>query len=414
MDIQKLVAAEEELLISLRRHFHEHPELSEQEFRTLEYIDERLDAWGIPNVEIPFGGIFATIDSGKPGRTILLRADIDALPIEESLTNLAGPKICVSQNPGVSHACGHDAHTAMLLVAAKILAEHKDEWSGKVICMFEQAEEMGDRGIRDLLPYLETNGIHIDACYGTHTMYALPAGKVAVLPGAAMAGAMFFCVKINGKSGHGSMPHLAKNPIDAFTTFDGELASYRMRSVAPNHMLTYSFGMVRAGDTPNVIPETLTFSGTARFFDDEDGLAFRKEFRRILAYVTEMQGMTAEILLDQYFPVTVNNAECVEAARTAIAEVSEDLLGDVEPWMATETFALTEGIYPGVFTFTGILDEEAGTGANHHTPEFDVPDKALVTGVTATLAYTLYMLAHMPEITSFEKRDLAEMLSMIE
>ena len=319
MDIQKLVAAEEELLISLRRHFHEHPELSEQEFRTLEYIDERLDAWGIPNVEIPFGGIFATIDSGKPGRTILLRADIDALPIEESPTNLAGPKICVSQNPGVSHACGHDAHTAMLLVAAKILAEHKDEWCGKVICMFEQAEEMGDRGIRDLLPYLETNGIHIDACYGTHMMYSLPAGKVAVLPGAALAGAMFFCVKINGKSGHGSMPHLAKNPIDAFTTFDGELASYRMRSVAPNHMLTYSFGMVRAGDTPNVIPETLTFSGTARFFDDEDGLTFRKEFRRILAYVTEMQGMTAEILLDHYFPVTVNNEECAEAARTAIA-----------------------------------------------------------------------------------------------
>ena len=414
MDIRKLVLDEEEFLISLRNRFHAHPELSEQEYRTLESIGELMDQFGIPYTEVLFGGIFATVDSGKPGRTILLRADIDALPIEESPENLKRPKHCVSQNPGVSHACGHDAHMAMQITAAKILAAHKDEWTGKVVLMFEQAEEMGERGIRDLLPYLETNHIHIDACYGTHMMYNLPAGKVAAMYGCVMAGAFFFRVKIHGKSGHGSLPHLAKSPIDCFTHFATELESYRMRCVPPQSCLTYSFGMVQAGDTPNVIPETLTFAGTARCFNNEEGLAFRQNFKHLLARVCETHDCTAKMEMDHYFMATVNTDECVDVAKKAIAEVDPDILGETEPWMATETFAITEAMYPGVFTFTGILDEEEGTGANHHTPEFDVPEKCLKYGVISALAYTLAMLKDFPEIKTFEKGDLNKMLKMIE
>ena len=310
MDIKKTVEAEESFLISLRRHFHENPELSQQEWKTMDFIEETLHGWGISTVRVPRGGIFGMIDSGKDGWTVLMRADIDALPIEENPKNLAQEKACLSKNHGVSHACGHDGHMAMLLTAAKILAAHKDEWEGKVLLMFEEAEEMGERGVGHLLSYLDEKKIHVDACYGTHMMYCLPAGKVAVMYDGVLAGAFFYRVKIHGKSGHGSMPSLAVSPIDCFHTFYMALQSYRMRKVSPRNCLTYSFGMVQAGDTPNVIPDELTFAGTARCFVNEDGLSFREDFWKLLKDICDNYGCTAEIMEDQYFPVTANNKEC--------------------------------------------------------------------------------------------------------
>ena len=409
MDIASCVEAEESFLISLRRHFHEHPELSQQEFETMGFIEETLSQWGIKTVRVPHGGVFGTIDSEKPGWTVLMRADIDALPIEENEKNLAQKKVCISKNPGVSHACGHDGHMAMLLTAAKILAAHKDEWEGKVLLMFEEAEEMGERGVDHLLRYLDRNHIHVDVCYGTHTMYCLPAGKVAVMYDGVMAGAFFFRVKIHGKSGHGSLPHLAVSPIDCFHAFYGALQSYRMRMVSPKNCLTYSFGMVQAGDTPNVIPDVLTFAGTARCFVNEDGLAFRENFWKLLQSVCDTFGCTAEIVEDQYFPVTANNKDCVDLAKKAIAEKVGDIMEDTDPWMASETFSMTESMYPGLFTFTGIKNETLGTGANHHTPEFDIDESGLKYGVEAALAYALTMLEEKPDIP-FQPADLESLL----
>lgn len=414
MDIKKTVEAEESFLISLRRHFHENPELSQQEWKTMDFIEETLRGWGISTVRVPRGGIFGMIDSGKDGWTVLMRADIDALPIEENPKNLACEKVCLSKNHGVSHACGHDGHMAMLLTAAKILAAHKDEWEGKVLLMFEEAEEMGERGVGHLLSYLDEKKIHVDACYGTHMMYCLPAGKVAVMYDGVLAGAFFYRVKIHGKSGHGSMPSLAVSPIDCFHTFYMALQSYRMRKVSPRNCLTYSFGMVQAGDTPNVIPDELTFAGTARCFVNEDGLSFREDFWKLLKDICDNYGCTAEIMEDQYFPVTANNKECVDLARKAIAERVGDVMEDTEPWMASETFAITESTYPGLFTFTGVKNEALGTGANHHTPEFDIDESGLKVGVEAALAYVLAMLEEKPEIKSFHKEDLKLMLERAE
>ncbi len=409
LDIKTCVEAEEEFLISLRRHFHEHPELSQQEFETMDFIEEKLHAWGIETVRVPHGGIFGTIDSGKPGWTVLMRADMDALPIEENPRNLVREKVCISKNPGVSHACGHDAHMAMLLTAAKILSAHKDEWEGKVLLMFEEAEEMGERGIDHLLRYLAAHQVHVDVCYGTHMMYCLPAGKVAVMYDGVLAGAFFFRVKIHGKSGHGSMPHLAVSPIDCFHAFYAALQSYRMRKVAPKNCLTYSFGMVQAGDTPNVIPDTLTFAGTARCFVNADGLSFRDDFWKLLQSTCENFGCTAEIVEDQYFPVTDNNKDCVTLAKRAIAERVGDIMEDTDPWMASETFSMTESIYPGLFTLTGAKNDALGTGANHHTPEFDLDESGLKCGVEASLAYVLAMLEEKPHI-AFTPGDLDAIL----
>ena len=412
LDIKNVVEKEEDFLISLRRHFHENPELSQKEFRTMDFIEEKLHGWGIETVRVPHGGVFGFIDSGKPGWTVLMRADIDALPIQENTRNLTKEKVCVSKNPGVSHACGHDGHTAMLLTEAKILAAHKDEWEGKIVLMFEEAEEMGERGINRLLRYLRDQAIHVDACYGTHMMYCLPVGKVAVMYDGVLAGAFFFRVKLHGKSGHGSMPNLAVSPLDCFHAFYMALQSYRMRKVHPGNCLTYSFGMVQAGDTPNVIPDLLTFAGTARCFNNADGLAFREDFWKLLSSTCENFSCTAEIVEDQYFPVTHNNKECVDLARKAIAEEVGDIMEDTEPWMASETFSMTESMYPGLFTFTGAKDEEVGSGANHHTPEFDLSEKGLKQGVEAALATVLDMLKEKPEIQSFQPADLEEMLEL--
>lgn len=414
MDIKKLAEAEREELIAFRRHFHKHPELSQHEFKTMDFIEGKLHEWNISTVRVPHGGVFGTIDSGKPGWTVLMRADIDALPIQESETNLGKKKVCLSENAGVSHACGHDGHMAMLLTAAKILSAHKTEWEGKIILMFEEAEELGERGIGPLMRYLAEHKVHIDACYGTHVMFSLPAGKVAVLDGPALAGAFFYQVRLHGKSGHGSRPDLAVSPIDCFTAFSSALQSYRMRRVSPDNSLTYSFGMVQAGETPNVIPDTLTFAGTARCFNNEDGLRFRENFLKLLKSTADNFGCRAEILTDQYFPVTYNDLDAAAFAREAIRKEVGDVVVSQAPWMASETFSITESLYPGMFMFTGIKDDAVGSGGNHHTPEFDIAENGLVTGAEAALAYVTALLRDKPAFPSFKKKDLESMVSLTE
>lgn len=415
MDIKQLAEAEAERLTALRRHFHAHPELSQKEFATMDFIEKELAALGVPTVRVPHGGVFGFLDSGKPGWTVLMRADIDALPIQESERNLARAKACVSENPGVSHACGHDGHMAMLLTEAKILAEHREDWAGKVVLMFEEAEEMGERGIAPMLRWLAAHEVPVDVCWGSHVMYNVPVGKIALMDGAMLAGAFFFRVKVHGKSGHGSMPHLAVSPIDCFTAFASALQSYRMRRIRPDTSFTYSFGMVQAGDTPNVIPDELTFAGTARYLDNESGEAFRRDFWKLLHDVCAETGCTAEAVEDQFFPATVNTKECAEFGRRAIGEVlGPDAVISMPPWMAAETFSLTELTYPGVFAFTGIQDEATGSGANHHTPEFDIDERGLVCGVEAALAYVLAMLREKPSFPSFRKKELEPMLELTE
>ena len=303
----------------------------------------------------------------------------------------------------------------MLITEAHILASHKEEWDGKIIFMFEQAEEMGKRGIVPLMNYLADNHIHVDTCFGTHVLWCLPAGKVAILDGAAMAGAFFFKVKIHGQGGHGSRPDQACSPIEAFISFAAEIRNYRMLHVDPAHNLTFSLGMVQAGDTPNVIPSELTFAGTARVLDNEDGLKFRKAFFERLNDFCSLYGCSAEILTDQYYPVTVKYTPCVTLARRAISSAFGDSCMDnaILPWMASETFSATESLYPGVFFFTGIQNLEKGCGAPHHTDRFDIDEKGLTAGVKCALAYILALLREKPDLKGFTPGDRKSILQLM-
>lgn len=417
MDIRKTVEQERETLISFRRYLHEHPELSQKEFKTMDFIEKNLHDWGIETVRVPHGGVLGFLDSGKPGWTMLMRADIDALPIKEDPVNLKKERVCISQNEGVMHACGHDGHMAMLLTEAKILAEHKDEWEGKVVLMFEEAEEMGERGITHLIRYIMDHKIHVDTCFGTHVLWNLPAGKVGILYGKAMAGAYFFRIRLHGKSGHGSRPDMAVSPIECFVSIASELRSYRMRKTDPAESFTYSFGAVDGGHEPNIIPDELMFAGTARCTKNEDGLEFRKTLLSLTESMASLHGCRVEVLEDQYFPVTYNTKECVDIARRAVAEhMGKDAVDlNCPMWMATETFSITESIWPGVFFFTGIYDPEVGSGSGHHTPKFDMAEDGLVAGAGAALSYVMTMLKEQPEIPSFKREEnVEEMLKLAE
>lgn len=418
LDIKKLAEEEKGTIVAFRRHFHEHPELSQKELKTMDYIEEHLHEWGIKTVRVPHGGIFGFIDGAKPGAAVLMRADIDALPIQESRTNLSHERTCISQNDGVMHACGHDGHMAMLLTEAKILSAHKNEWDGHVILMFEEAEEMGECGVAHLLRYLRDNRIHVDYCFGTHVYFNLPSGKIGVLYGTMMAGAYFFKVRIHGKGGHGSRPDMAQSPIEAFISLASELRSYRMRKVDPSHSLTYSFGSVLSGDgEPNIIPSELEFAGTARFTINDDGLVFMKDMHHLLDDVCKAYGTTYEMLTEQYFPVTSNNTK--ELVDLAVKAIDKNMgAGTVDPkcpvFMASETFSITESTYPGIFMFTGIKNDKVGSGAPHHTPQFDLDEDGLVTGVGAALSYVLAVLKEKPKTPSFHKVDLESMLKLTE
>lgn len=398
-----LQAVQEEAaeLTAIRRHCHTYPELSRQETNTMAYIQKKLTQYGIDNCHVENGGIIGWIDSQKPGKTLLLRADIDALPIEEADTNLTQQRVCRSSTPGIMHACGHDGHIAMQLVAAKLLHKWKDQWSGRIVLMFEQGEEESGP-LAYLLQFLEEkSGWHIDACYATHVRWDIPTGKIAVCRDAPMAGGFGFEIKIIGHGGHGSRPDLAQSPIDCFHAFYSDLQALRMRVVPPLSGLTVSIGSLHSGSALNIIPNDLTFSGTCRFFSyAQAGKRFYEEFLRILDSACHTYSCTYEILhMPKPLFEVQNNPVCTKIAEQAVTScIGPDALTTCSPWMASETFAITSRLYPGVLTFTGIANKEKGCGANHHTPEFDLDEDGLIYGTTACIGYALNYLALQPDI----------------
>ena len=403
MDVKKAAAETKDYIVSIRREFHRHPELSLQEFRTAQRIEEELDKFGSPHTRVGVTGVLGTLKGAKDnGKVLVLRADIDALPIEE--THECAYR---SENAGVMHACGHDGHMAMQLMAAKCLQRWKDQWDGTVVLMFERGEEESGP-LEYLLRYLETESPwHIDACYATHVRWDIPAGKVSICHDAPMAGGFGFEIRIDGHGGHGSRPDLAESPIDCFHDFYGNMQALRMRAVPPKECLTFSIGSLHSGDVLNVIPNSLTFAGTCRFFSyDHAGRRFYEEFKRILANACQTYDCRYDILHmpEPLFEVQ-NNPVCVAIAEKAVEKyIGADALTDCTPWMASETFAITSRLYPGVLTFTGIENEEKGCGANHHTPEFDLDEDGLTYGAATCLGFALDYLAEKPNIP-FQRPD---------
>lgn len=393
MGILKQIQKHEEEFIRWRHYFHKNPELSNEEEKTCEIIAKILQEMSVECINVPKGGVLGFIRGEKTGKTVLLRADVDALLVAEEHQNLKCKKASISLKNGVSHACGHDAHIAMLLAAAKVLAEYREQVEGTVVLMFERGEEHSNNCIV-LYKYLEENHIHIDTAFGLHVYSNLPSGKVAINDGAVMSGNVIFHVKIRGKSGHGSRPDQAINPIDCFVAIYNGIQSIRMRKNSPFSPITFSIGKIEAGTVNNVIPEELIFQGTCRFCSQEEGKIFKEAITDLLENITKAYNCSYEyeLLRGPNLPV-LNEERCATLARKALAEVIEqERICQCEPWLASEPFSRTLCKWPGVYALLGIQNEEKGTGAPHHNGKFDVDDEALKYGVAAYVSYALAFL----------------------
>ncbi len=394
-------------LIADRRYLHENPELSFKEENTVKFITERLSLLGIRYIIVPKGGVIGIIgDIGKDEKTILLRADIDALKIEENDNNYTGKKICVSKVSGVAHLCGHDAHTAMLLGAAKILKAHEDEIKaipGRVILAFERGEERGGC-LCDLLAFLYDNKIRVDGCFAEHVRgTGLKAGTAAILDGPVTAGAYGFEVEITGKGGHGSTPYIANNPIDCFVAIYQAVSEIPVRFVPADQTCSFSLGLVSGGKVWNIIPDKLTFAGSYRYYDTEVGDIVYEKFHQMLDNICKTYGCKYEIK-QQIGPIipTVNTPTCAALARGSARKLGDGIEVNFRRWTASESFSAAAKMYPGAMAFIGIENDKKGTGADNHSPFFDIDEDALPVGAALEVQYAFDFLNYNGSIDDFE------------
>ncbi len=407
MDVKQLATEIEDYVINIRRDLHRNPEVSMQEKRTIKVVTDELEKLNISYEVIPSGGVIGFIEGENPGKSIILRSDLDALPMKEAPRNLKHEKVVVSKKNDAAHLCGHDGHTAMLLGAAQILVNHKDQIKGKIILAFEQGEENG-KGIYRMLRRLVEIGA--DGVWGIHLKNDIPAGKISVDPGPRMAGIFPFDVIIRGKSGHGSRPDLANSPIACFSDFYHDLQAARIRSLNPFQPITFSVGSIHAGSSANVIPDDLTFSGTARFLHETQGEAAMQVFTRLLDEACHKNNCNYEFI-EEPVPIHlfVNNEEtCANIAAEAIERIlGKETLTHYPAWMASESFGFYQRYFPGVFAFVGIQNEKKGIGAEHHNAHFDIDEEVLKLGVAATVQYAIDFLNYEKEIDyGKETRDV--------
>ena len=377
---------------SLRRMFHAMAEPSNHEFNTSARIQEGLNALGIPFVKVPGTGLIGIIDTGREGLHLVLRTDIDALPMPENECNLKGPRVVRSEHPDTAcHACGHDAHMAMCLTAGKILMKHKDELNGIIYLCFEEGEE-NNTGWPAMLKELEKYSI--DAVWGIHVWSAMNSGTLCVSAGPRMAGMSWVQPHFHGRGGHGSRPDLSINPVICASNFVVSTATALTQKVKAGQTVTYGLTSLQGGIAGNVIPDDCKVLGTFRFFDVEEGKKAVMLANKVAEDTADIYGCTVDELPDPdaIIPPTINDARIAGIMEKAFGEMlPEGTVVDHEPWYATETFANYLTRYPGVFMHLGIRNPEIGSGAEHHNTFFDVDEEVLPTGVACTVRFVTAM-----------------------
>lgn len=371
-----------------RRELHRFPELGGQEFRTAALVEETAKRLGLTVLTAGATGKIAILDMGKPGKTVLLRADMDALPVPEHPQNLKGARVVISEICGCSHACGHDAHTAMLLGAMEILVQLREELTGRVVFCFESDEE-GCTGWRQMIPVLETLGI--DRCFAIHVRSCLKSGVVNIADGPRMGGMVAVNADFVGRGGHGSRPDLSVNPVFAAAAALGNLASAAANQVESGEVLTLGITSIQGGQAFNVIPDRAKVLGTMRYFKREVGEQALLMLKNVFDHTAAIHRCTVEYDPQTciYVEPTVNDPETADLARRAIPA---EWQGDCDRWYASETFCACLSRWPGALAFLGIRNEEVGSGAEHHNERFDVDEGVLWRGAVCYAAFAVEAL----------------------
>lgn len=387
MTIKDSVIREEDYIVNLRRYFHAHPEPSLKEYNTAKKIEEELDKLQIPHKRVGETGVIGYIGGINPGKTIALRADIDALEIQQ--TNDVEYK---SKAEGLMHACGHDAHTASLLGAAKILKEIEGEINGSVKLFFQQAEEIG-QGARQFVSLGHLKDV--DNVLGLHVSSALDTGKISVRPGPIAASCDYFKVVIEGKSGHVSKPHTGVDALYIASQSVVNIQAIVARQTDPIDPVVVGIGVLNSGTRYNIIAKDAVLEGTFRTFSQETRQRTQESIERIFKSTAEANNGKAEVEFRSYSSPVINDRDsalfATEIAKELVGE--ENVITDQEKALGSDDFAELQAEVPGVYVNIGTknpLDE--GTAFAHHHGNFNIDESGLLLLTSFYVNYTLKYL----------------------
>ncbi|TVR16647.1 MAG: amidohydrolase [Balneolaceae bacterium] len=365
-------------MVQTRRYLHKNPEVSFKEFETTDYIIHELKKLGIETKRPLETGCIGIIDGNPSDSVIALRADIDALPMDEEGD---AKKEFMSERPGAAHCCGHDFHTANLLGTARILNDLKDRIDGKVVLIFQPAEEKLPGGGRLLTESGALQNEGVKKVYGMHTNPNISPGQIAVKAGPLMACTVEFDIEIIGKGGHAAAPHTTVDPIVIAAQVIQQFQTIPSRSLDPTEPSVVTVGKIRAGSAHNIIPEKAELMGTVRAFSMETARMIKKRMEEILAGVTAASGATFTFHFNEGYPAVVNDEECAETIRSSGVELlgTENVILMERPLMAGEDFAFYQQEFPGAFFFLGTGSDEADSKWSWHHPRYNVDEKAFLT-----------------------------------
>jgi amidohydrolase len=394
-EITRAAEALREKLIETRRHLHMYPELSNREEKTAAYIAKRMHELGFDEVKtgVAKHGVVGLLKGSKPGPVVAVRADMDALPIEETID-----VPYKSRNPGVKHACGHDVHMTVQLGVAEILSKRRDLIHGAIRFIFQPAEEGLPEGEEGGALLMVKEGVLENprprAIFGLHVMPDLEAGTIGYGAGPVMAAADHFAVKIRGRKTHGAYPHEGIDPVPIAAEAVLALQTIRSRRVNPIEPIVVSVGVIRGGNRFNILPDEVELEGTVRTLNEDVRRQVHRWMREILEGVTGAHGATFEIRFREGAAVTYNDPKLVEESLPALRRLlGEKNVVRYPPKMGAEDFSYFQREIPGFYYMLGVGNRAKGIIAWIHTPEFDVDEESLIVGTRVMTSVLVDYLA---------------------
>ena len=397
-----------ERVIEWRRYLHEHPELSNREFETAKMVAAHLEELGLEvKREVAHTGVVGILRGGKPGKTVALRADMDALPVTERVDVPFASKVTTTflgKETGVMHACGHDTHVAMLMGAAEILAGMQEDVPGTVVFIFQPAEEGAPPGEQGGAEMMVEQGVlkspEVDAVFGIHINSKTPVGEVRFKPGGALAAVNRLVIKVKGKQTHGSTPWTGVDPVTVSAQIILGLQTIVSRQTElTKEAAVISIGKISGGVRSNIIPEEVEMIGTIRTLDRDMQREIHERIRRTVTNIAEASGATAEVTIEKGYPVTYNDPELTQLmgpTMKAVAGVDNVVLTRART--GAEDFSFYALEVPGLFVFLGGMpaDQDPAEAAPHHTPDFYIDESGLQLGVELYANFALDYLQMNP------------------
>lgn len=375
-EFDSLIQEVREEVIGWRRHFHENPELSFQEAETSQFIYETLQSFGNLEVSRPTKtSVMARLIGTRPGKILAIRADIDALPIQEE-----NEVSYVSKNPGVMHACGHDGHTAILLGTAKILSSIHSEIEGEVRFLFQHAEELAPGGAQEMVDAGVMDGV--DVVIGTHLWSPLETGKFGIASGPVMASPDTFSMTITGRGGHAGLPHQTIDTIATSAQVVTNLQHIVSRNTDPLESVVLSITKFAGGTAMNIIPDAVEIAGTVRLLNPALRPVIQDSMERVIKGITDAHDATYQFTYNEASDPVVNEPEVTRVIEETVCELfGKEAVVRVKPNMGGEDFSAFLNEAPGTYFFTGSGNRELETDFPHHHPRFDIDESALELGV---------------------------------